>query len=219
MEAEITILIADDHPVFLKGLKQIVEAEQGLRVIAEAQDGASAFDSIKQLRPAIAVLDVNMPKMDGFDVLRKIQSELLTEIAIIFLTMYKDEHIFNEAMDLGARGYILKSSALDDIVSSIQAVAAGEYYISPVLASYLLKRRERTGNLQKHKPSINDLTPMELRVLKLIAESKTSKAIAAELFISYRTVENHRANICQKLGLHGTNSLIKFALEHKSQIV
>lgn len=219
MEAEITILIADDHPVFLKGLKQIVEAEQGLRVIAEAQDGASAFDSIKQLRPAIAVLDVNMPKMDGFDVLRKIQSERLTEIAIIFLTMYKDEHIFNEAMDLGARGYILKSSALDDIVSSIQAVAAGEYYISPVLASYLLKRRERTGNLKKHKPSINDLTPMELRILKLIAESKTSKAIAAELFISYRTVENHRANICQKLGLHGTNSLIKFALEHKSQIV
>jgi two-component system response regulator DegU len=219
MESEITVLIADDHPVFLKGLKQIIEAEKGLKVIAEAQDGAAAFEHIKQLRPDIAVLDVNMPRMDGFDVLRKIQKERLEPISIIFLTMYKDEHILNEAMDLGAKGYILKSSALDDIVSSIQAVAADEYYISPVLATFLLKRRERTGLLQKHKPSINDLTPMELRILKLIAESKTSKAIASELFISYRTVENHRANICQKLGLHGTNSLIKFALEHKSQIV
>src|SRR5262249_41956408 len=105
-----------------------------------------------------------------------------------------------------------------DIVDCLRAVASGQHYISPALSDFLLNRRDRAARFVKSKPSIHDLTPTELRILRLISESKTSKEIAAEMFISYRTVENHRANICSKLDLHGSNALVKFAIEHKSQI-
>jgi DNA-binding NarL/FixJ family response regulator len=217
MKSEITLLIADDHPIFRKGLRQIIESEPGLTILDEADDGQSAFEKAQQLKPDVIILDVNMPGMDGFDLARKIRERNL-EVAVIFLTMYKDEDMFNEALDLGARGYILKTSALADIVACVRAVAASEHYISPSLSSFLLKRRNRADALVKRKPSLRDLTPTELRILKLISESKTSKEIAAELFISYRTVENHRSNICAKLDLHGSNTLVKFAIDHKSAL-
>ena len=215
--AEITIFMADDHPIFRKGLRQIIEAENGLTVVGEADDGESAYQGVRQLRPDVIILDVNMPGMDGFEVARKIRDANLP-VAIVFLTMYKDPEMFNAALDLGARGYVLKNSALTDVVDCVRAVSSGQHYISPVLSSFLLNRRDRAATFVKGKPSIRELTPTELRILRLIAESKTSKEIAAELFVSYRTVENHRANICQKLDLHGSNALVKFAFDHKSEI-
>ncbi|HEY7544010.1 MAG TPA: response regulator transcription factor [Blastocatellia bacterium] len=217
MKTEITILIADDHPIFRRGLRQIIESEGGLIVVGEADDGEEAFEKSRQLKPDVLILDVNMPKMDGFEVARRIHN-LNLSVEIVFLTMYKDEEMFNEALDLGAKGYVLKSSALTDIVECARAVSSGQHYISPALSSFLLNRRDRSTSFVKSKPSIRDLTPTEMRILRLIAESKTSKEIAAELFISYRTVENHRANICQKLDLHGSNALVKFAIEHRSEI-
>ena len=215
--AEITIFMADDHPIFRKGLRQIIEAENGLTVVGEADDGESAYQGVRQLRPDVIILDVNMPGMDGFEVARKIRDANLP-VAIVFLTMYKDPEMFNAALDLGARGYVLKNSALTNVVDCVRAVSSGQHYISPVLSSFLLNRRDRATSFVKGKPSIRELTPTELRILRLIAESKTSKEIAAELFVSYRTVENHRANICQKLDLHGSNALVKFAFDHKSEI-
>lgn len=217
MKTEITILIADDHPIFRKGLRQIIESESGLKVVGEADDGKSAYEQARELRPDVIILDVNMPEMDGFEMARKIRDTGLS-VEIVFLTMYKDEDMFNEALDLGAKGYVLKSSALTDIVECARAVASGQHYISPALSGFLLNRRDRSMSFVRSKPSIGDLTPTELRILRLIADAKTSKEIAAELFISYRTVENHRANICQKLDLHGSNALVKFAFEHKSEI-
>jgi DNA-binding NarL/FixJ family response regulator len=217
MKTETTILIADDHPIFRKGLREIVESERGLKVIEETQDGLSAFEHIERRKPDIAILDINMPGMNGFDLARKVKQEGI-QVAIIFLTMYKDKHIFNEALDIGVSGYVLKSAALTDIVDCIKVVCEGEHYISPVLASFLMARKRRIDLLAERKPTLKDLTPAELRILQLIAESKTSKEIAEELFISHRTVENHRANICAKLELHGTNSLLKFALEHRSEL-
>ncbi|MDQ3750995.1 MAG: response regulator transcription factor [Acidobacteriota bacterium] len=125
----------------------------------------------------------------------------------------------NEAVNLGVKGYVLKDSALTDIVSCIKSVARGQHYTSSVLTSYLVKRSSRAAALTEEKTGIKDLTPTERRVLKLIAEYKTSKEIAEELFISYRTVETHRANICQKLDLKGSHVLIKFALAHKSELL
>lgn len=214
---EITILIADDHPIFRKGLRQIIESESGLNVVAEADDGEAAYQKARQLGPRVIILDVNMPGMDGFEVARKIRDSNL-QVEIVFLTMYKDQEMFNAALDLGARGYVLKNSALTDIVDCVRAVASGQHYISPALSSFLLNRRDRAASFVKGKPSIRDLTPTELRILRMIAESKTSKEIAAELFVSYRTIENHRANICNKLDLHGSNALVKFAFDHKSEI-
>ena len=214
MNPEISIVIADDHPVFRQGLRQIIEMEPGLKVVGEARDGAAALNLIQELKPDVAVLDINMPNMKGFDVAREIGQQGL-KAGIIFLTMYDDERMFNEALNVGALGYLLKDSAISDIAESVRAVAAGQHFISPTISRYLINRSSRSAALSEKRPSLNDLTPTELRVLKLISEHKTSKEIGAQLFISYRTVENHRANICQKLGIHGSNALIKFALEHK----
>ncbi|HKP36888.1 MAG TPA: response regulator transcription factor [Pyrinomonadaceae bacterium] len=210
----ITIVIADDHPVFRQGLRQIIEVENGLSVIGEAADGAAALAAIRELQPHVAVLDINMPKLRGFDVARELRREG-SQTQIIFLTMYDDERMFNEALNTGALGYLLKDSAISDIVESIRAVAAGGHFITPSISRYLINRSSRSQALQDKRPSLTDLTPAEMRILKLIAENHSSKEIAEQLFISYRTVENHRANICQKLGLHGSNALVRFALEHK----
>jgi DNA-binding NarL/FixJ family response regulator len=132
--------------------------------------------------------------------------------------MHRDEDIFNEALDLSVKGYVLKDSAVTDIVGSIRAVNAGQNYISPQLSNYLLSRSRRAAALIASRPSLTDLTPTERRILKLIAENKTSREIAGELFLSVRTVENHRAHICQKLELHGSHALLAFSLEHKSEL-
>jgi DNA-binding NarL/FixJ family response regulator len=218
MNNEIKILIADDHPVFRRGLRMIIETDPRLKVVAEAGNGAQAIESIQGLAPQIIVLDVNMPDQTGFDVVRKMR-ELKIRAEIIFLTMHKDEAIFNTAMDLEAKGYLLKESAIDDIVTGIKTVAEGREFISPQLTSFLFNRSRRTVGLTKEKPTINNLTPTEQRVLKLIAENKTSREIAELLSISYRTIERHRENICNKLEVHGSNSLLKFAIAHKEQLI
>lgn len=217
MKSEIRVVIADDHPVFRQGLRQVVETEQGITVVGESGDGASALRMIQELAPNVAVLDINMPQLKGFEVAREIRQQSL-DVRIIFLTMYDDERMFNEALNAGALGYLLKDSAISDIVSGIRAVAAGQHFISPSISGYLFKRAARANALSEQTPSLDDLTPTELRILKLIAEYKTSKEIAALLFISYRTVENHRTSICHKLNIHGSNALIKFALEHKYEL-
>jgi DNA-binding NarL/FixJ family response regulator len=137
---------------------------------------------------------------------------------IVMLTMFKEEETFNRALDLGVLGFVLKENAVQDILDSLVAVAKGEHYLSPTISSYLVRRRGRAEVLAERKPGLDDLTKAERRILKLIAEKKTSREIAAELFISPRTVEAHRANISQKLGLRGSNSLLQFAIENRSAI-
>jgi DNA-binding NarL/FixJ family response regulator len=158
-----------------------------------------------------------MPNIGGFEVMGAIQERKLP-VAVIFLTMHKDERFFNAALDRGARGYVLKDSAANDIIASIKAVAAGQNYISPQLSTYLLVRRARAASLVGQKPGLNNLTAAERQVLRLIAANKTSKEIADELFIAVRTVEKHRANVCEKLELRGSHALLSFALEHKSEL-
>ena len=217
MKTEIRIVIADDHPIFRRGLRSAIETDTRLKIVAEAEDGETALEQVQAFQPEIAILDMEMPNKDGFEVMRAIQEKKLA-VAVIFLTMHKDERFFNAALDRGAKGYVLKDSAVNDIVAGINAVAAGQNYISPQLSTYLLGRRGRAASLVEQKPGLNDLTPTERQVLRLIATNKTSKEIADELFIAVRTVEKHRANVCQKLELHGSHALLSFALEHKSEL-
>ena len=217
MTNNLTVLIADDHPIFRKGLREVIEADESLSVVGEAGDGAAALGLLEELRPQVAVLDIDMPRMNGFELVQELRRKNLP-VEVVFLSMHKDEAMFNEAMRLGVRGYVLKDSAATELTSSIRAVAVGQHFISPALSTYLVHRNERLSAFALEKPGLSALTPSERRVLKLVAENKTSREIAAELFISYRTVENHRSNICQKLGLQGTHSLLKFALEHKAQL-
>lgn len=217
MKTEIRIIIADDHPIFRKGLVQVITADSALNVVAEAEDGETALGLIEQLAPEVALLDVDMPKLDGIGVASAIRERNLP-VEIVFLTMHKDEDVFNEAMDAGAKGFVLKESAVTDIIQSIRSAAAGQHFISPQLSSYLFKRGSRAASLVKQKPSLNNLTQTERRILNLIAENKTSREIADELFVSVRTVENHRANISAKLELRGAHALLKFALENRSAL-
>lgn len=210
---ETTIIIADDHPIVRQGLRQTIEEDAGLRIVAEAANGHEALTRVAEHSPQVTVLDVDMPEMNGFEAAREIRSrQLSTEI--VFLTMHRDEDIFNEAIDIGAKGFVLKDSALTDIIECVRTVAAGGHYVSHALTSFLIGRSGRAADEQDRSP-LDDLTPTELRVLKLIAENRTSKQIGQELFISPRTVEKHRANICEKLGLQGSHSLLKFSLAHK----
>lgn len=217
MTPEIRIVIADDHPIFRRGLRSVIETDQKLKIVAEAEDGEAALEQIQILHPEIAILDMEMPNRDGFEVMQEIQEKKLP-VAVIFLTMYKDERFFNAALDQGAKGYVLKDSAATDIIAGIKTVAAGQNFISPQLSTYLLNRRTRAISLVEQKPGLNDLTPTERQVLRLIAVNKTSKQIADELFIAVRTVEKHRANVCEKLELRGSHALLSFALEHKSEL-
>jgi DNA-binding NarL/FixJ family response regulator len=132
--------------------------------------------------------------------------------------MHKDERFFNAALDLGVKGYVLKDSAVTEIIGSIKAVAGGKEYVSPALTSFLLNRARRAAALVADQPGIGQLTPTEKNILKLIAEYKTSKEVADELCLSARTVEHHRANICEKLELKGTHALLKFAVAHQSEL-
>lgn len=215
MNNEIRIVIADDHPIFRQGLRQVIEAKPNLTVVAEAEDGVVAFERIRELRPDVAVLDIDMPRQDGFAVARGIREQRLP-VAVIFLTMHKDELHLNEALDLNAKGYLIKDNAAADLVNCIHAVAAGQNYVSPELSTYLLNRGRRAAMLAGQQPGLQSLTPTEQRILALLADYKTNKEIANVLCVSVRTIENHRANICAKLDLHGTHALVKFAIQHKS---
>ena len=217
MAAEITVLIADDHPIVRKGLRDVIESDPQLKIVAETGDGQSALDQIEQLQPQVAVLDLDMPGKGGFDVVREMQrSRFATEVIIV--TMHGEEDLFGEAMDLGVKGYVVKDTAVTDIIAGIKSVATGRHFISPQLSAYLVDRNSRATRLAAVKPSVADLTPSEKKILKLIGEGKSSKEIADLLFINYRTVENHRTNICTKLELHGSHALLKFALQHKSDL-
>jgi DNA-binding NarL/FixJ family response regulator len=216
MEQQTTIVMADDHPIFRQGLRQVIEREGRFQVLAEAQDGAEAWALIQRHQPQIALVDLDMPELDGFGVARRVQAEGLP-VAVVILTMHKDELHFNQAIDLGVRGYIVKDGAASEVVHCLRLVARGQEYISPVLSTYLLNRTRRTA--QTHERfGFHELTPAERRVLALLADLKTTKEIAGELCVSPRTVDAHRAHIAAKLNLSGAHALTKFALEHRSQI-
>lgn len=217
MNNEVRVLIADDHPIFRQGLRQIIETDRQLKVVAEADDGEQTLERLRATQPDVVVLDLSMPRKDGFAVARQVRAERLTA-ALVFLTMHKDEHYLNAALDLGVRGYVLKDSAITEIVNCIKAVAAGQDYISPALSSFLLRRGARAQTLTAEKPALAQLTPTERRILKLIAEGQTSKEIAAALNIGARTVEHHRNNIAAKLDLHGSHALVKFAVKHQAEL-
>lgn len=217
MTDEIKILIVDDHPIFRRGLRQVIEADARLNVVAEAENGLAALGLIENLQPSVVVADVNMPQMGGLELARIVKEKKLA-VALVFLTMHKDAGVFNAAMDWGVKGYVLKENAVTDITDCIKTVAAGRRYVTPALTEYLFSRTRKTSGFKEQNGGLDALTKTERRVLRLISEEKTSREIGEILFIHSRTVDNHRTNICAKLNLHGTNALLRFALTHKSEL-
>lgn len=210
-------MIVDDHPLFRQGLRLVVESDERFELVAEASDGTSALKLLREVQPHVTVLDINLPGVSGLDVARTIQTERRgTEV--IVLTMCKEEEMFNRALDFGVKGFVLKENAVEDMRNALLAVSQGEHYLTPSISGYLVRRHTRTEALSAQRPGLNDLTRAERRVLQLVAQRKTSHQIGAELYISVRTVEAHRANICSKLNLRGSYSLLQFALENRSAL-
>jgi DNA-binding NarL/FixJ family response regulator len=214
MNEQVAVVLADDHPIFRKGLLQVLTSEPDLRVVAEVENGVKALQSIRELRPRVALVDLEMPEMDGLQVARAVRDQMLP-VEVIFLTMHNDEDAVSDALDTGISGYVLKDSAADHVVESIRSVVAGRPYLSPGISGHLLGRWKRSATLAKRQPGATALTLTERRVMRLIAEYKTSKEVAEILCVSPRTVENHRAHICTKLEIHGSHALIRFAVENR----
>src|SRR5687768_2866815 len=215
MDQEIRIVIADDHPLMRQGLKQVIEMEPNLKVVGEAANGHEALMMIEELKPDVAILDVDMPHQDGFQVARELLGNK-NPAAIIFLTIHSEEQMFHAALDLGAKGYVLKDSAIDDIVIAINEVVAGRSFTSLPMTTYFTRRQNYNAVPDEQQLGLRQLTPTEYRILKFLAEYQTNKEIAEELSVSPRTIETHRARICQKLNLSGSHALMKFAVQYKS---
>lgn len=217
MKNEIRIVIADDHPIFRNGLRQLLETVANFRVIGEADNGEAALRLITSAKPDVAILDIDMPDKDGFEVARSLFAHS-TPVEVIFLTMHKNKSLFNAALNLGVKGYVLKDSAMADLINAVKAVSLGQNFISPQLSTFLIERSRQSELLAQQTPAISKLTPTEKRILILIGDYLTSRDIAAELSISTRTVEHHRASIAAKLDLKGSHALLKFALDHKNEL-
>ena len=217
MKTETTILIVDDHPLLRRGVRNVIAENPRFRVVAEASDGDEALDLVNRLKPDIAIIDIDMPRLNGLELLRQLRQPH-SQIQAIILTMYKEEDVFNAAMDLGAKAYVVKDNAANDIMAALEKVVAGEIYLSPVMLEAGKRRSNLVQDLLLHKPQIETLTPSERRILKLIGEDFTSKEIANFLHVSVRTVDNHRQNICRKLNLHGSHGLLKFAFDNSAYL-
>ncbi len=196
----------------MKGLEEIICEESDWQIVAQARDGQQAIDLIIKESPDIAIIDINMPHKDGLEVAKYVHENHLPT-RIIILTMYDDQLLVNRAASFGVRGFILKESAVDEILDGITAVARGDTFASPKLTNQILKAKTDNHSLQdilKFK-----LTRTEQKIIRLIAENNTSRTIADSLSISVKTVENHRSNICKKLDLSGKNALLRYVLENK----
>lgn len=217
MTDKIKVFVADDHLIFRQGLLKLLETEPSIKIVGESGDGLEALQLIKELKPEIAILDISMPNKNGLEIVKQLKKDNLSTECII-LTMYDEEEYFNEALDCGVKGYLLKENAISDLLNCVKCVVQGKYYVSPLISEYLLHRDDKMRQLKCDHPGLDKLTMREKRILKLIAENKTSKKIAEQLFISPRTVENHRQHICDKLRLKGFHKLLQFAIENKSYL-
>jgi len=204
-------LIADDHAIVRAGLRALLKGEEGMTLAGEATNGEEALRLAGELLPDILVLDLSMPDIDGIQVTRKIRSGL-PGIKILILTVHEDEALLREAIKAGASGYILKHAAEAELISAIHTVQIGDIYVHPRMIRALLEKTDRPP-VQTAAPA-ELLTPRETDVLRLIVQGYTNRQIAEELRLSVRTVEGHRANLTEKLGLHSRVELVRYAREH-----
>lgn len=213
--SNVRVLIADDHPIFREGLVRIIEGSGKMEVVAAVENGMAAITAIQDDPPDVAVLDVDMPVLDGIETAKRLKSAW-PDIQIVFLTMHRNRSILQAMRRLQVKGYVLKDAAMNEVVNCIETVMAGRSYLSPSLIDLVVGGDSSTA--LSPLVALKDLTESEKNILSRIAESKTTREIADDLNISIRTVETHRHNICLKLGLTGPHALFKFALVNKSEI-
>ena len=204
------IVLADDHKILREGLKSLIEKDSYFRVVGQAKNGEELLSLLKTHRSDLVVLDLSMPQMDGIATLKEIR-RAFPKIKILILTMQKDQEHFKYAMASGAAGYILKEDAYDQLMLAIKIVLKGKSFISPTIEHLLVDQYVRSLD-EGQESSPNILTKRELQILKLVAQGQSNKNIASKLKLSIRTVETHRGNLTNKLGIKNTANLVKYAI-------
>src|SRR5262245_61233197 len=207
----IRILLADDHTVVRKGLRLLLESQAGFTVVADAADGRAAVSLTEEHTPDVVVMDVAMPGLNGIEAARQITAKL-PQTAVVFLSMHSDESYVLKALKSGARGYLLKDSAEQDLINAVVAVQEGKAFFSPAISRLLMEDYLRQMQDRKVEDSYELLTTREREILQLLAEGRNNKEVAAMLHLSLYTVEIHRSNILQKLNLHNQAELILYAI-------
>jgi DNA-binding NarL/FixJ family response regulator len=202
----IKILIADDHGIVRSGLKLLLDRQRDMRVVAEAEDGVEALEKVVSERPDLVILDVTMPRMTGIQATHEIKRQA-PDTHVLILSMHDDQRYLFEALRAGASGYVLKRAADQDLLDAVRAAARGEPHLTPGAQQALIRDFLDRGE----QP---ELTPREQEVVKLIAEAHTNKEIAEILHLSEKTVESHRANVLQKLGMRDRVELVRYAIRH-----
>jgi two-component system response regulator NreC len=207
----IRILLADDHTVVRKGLRLLLQGQPGFEVVADAADGRSAIALAEQHLPDVVVMDVAMPVLNGIEAARQITAKL-PQVAVVFLSMHSDEGYVLRALKSGARGYLLKDSAEQDLIKAVVAVSEGKAFFSPAISKMLVEDYVRQMQERQVEDSYELLTNREREVLQLLAEGRSNKDVAGVLNLSLYTVETHRSNILQKLHLHNQAELVLYAI-------
>ena len=210
-EYRMKILLADDHNVLRKGLRRILEEQSDLEVVGEASDGREAVSLCNSLHPDIVVMDIAMPQLNGLEATRQILQRN-SGVNVLILSMYSDENYVVQALRAGARGYLLKDTAEEDLITAVRTVAKGLPFFSPKIAKLLLGDSMQKVRTEGMSDTYDLLTPREREVLQLIAEGKSNKEAAATLFVSPTTIETHRARIMDKLDLHSTADIVLYAV-------
>ncbi len=201
------VLLAEDHQVVRQGLKALLDRVEGIKVIAEADDGAQAVELAEAQGPDVVIMDIGLPVLNGIEATRKLVRSR-PDIRVVILSMRDDATAVDAALRAGARGYVLKGSGVDTLCQAVQKVAEGGVYLSPGISEYILQ-----GYLKNDSAPVDPLTEREREILQLISEGYTSREIAARLGLKPKTVQNHRANIMDKLGIHTTAGLVRYALQ------
>jgi DNA-binding NarL/FixJ family response regulator len=207
------VLLADDHGIVRRGLRSLIE-EAGLNVVAEAADGLEALRLTEELKPDLLVLDIGMPRLSGIEVAARSQ-KLDRPPRVVILSMHADESYIIRALAAGARAYLLKDATDEDLLPALRAVAAGKPFFSPAVTSVLVEDYVRTLQKRGLSDSYDLLTDREREVLHLLAEGKSNKEVATLLDVGLSTVETHRANLMQKLNLHGTAEIVLYAVRKR----
>lgn len=210
---KINILIADDHSLIRQGLKQILELEKDMMVVAQASNGSEAVQLARTYKPDIILMDINMPGTNGLQAIKEIKQEKL-ECRIIVLTIHEDREYLFKTLQMGAEGYVLKDAEPSVLIEAIRNVYTGQSYIQPNMTSELVKEFNRVTLHEKEKHDDNNLTTREIEVLELIAEGMINKEIAKQLYISEKTVKNHVSNIFRKLDVSDRTQAAIYAFKH-----
>jgi len=209
------ILVADDHELVRRGIRELLRARRGWSVVGEAMNGREAVEKANRLKPDVAILDISMPDLDGLQATRQIR-EATPSIQVVVLTMHESDQMVRRVLDAGALGYVLKSDLAAHLVKAVKNVSAGKLFLTPRVSDIVLKGFLKTGNQpDSTERSQARPTPREVDIIRLLAEGRANKEIAAELGITIRTVETHRARIMLKLGLHSLAELVHYAIRHK----